>query len=376
MRYLAEELQKFYRKSGNKLLFTNGMSLNQLALEMWEYLGEEGMDSSLLSKIINGKRLLTRNQLDAFCKVLHLNKLEIYDIQNALGKDLLFKYVGEAIPISNYGDVVADPYIKKMIPREMKRLREKGNIREAMKIVSFFEQILNFTPKVKNANLDLLARILDEKVRCFIYTERPEDLLPKVERINSFTIYIGLKMNDPDIISMSHANIGGSFYVAKKLRDSAEYLEKTLPLVDGATKVEYVRTLLNDYAFLGDYHQYKKTYFKAEKILSEKEKHNKSHIASMHEAISRSLALIGETDLASKQLDEVDKSGVETFFKSEIVRGKMFVCHQAFRQKKKIDIDKVRDLFRQSRHQRFLLFKRHQSQITKMYQEICGRNVK
>lgn len=59
--YLASELQKFYHKVNNKLTFTNDMSLNQLALEMWTELGYEGMDASLLSRVIHGERLFTKN---------------------------------------------------------------------------------------------------------------------------------------------------------------------------------------------------------------------------------------------------------------------------------------------------------------------------
>lgn len=373
---LARVLQKYYRHQGNRIIFAHKMTLNQLALEMWARLEEQGIDSSILSKIINGKRLFTKKQLDAFCQVLHLDKLEKYCLEDAMGKDLLLKYIGEAVPISNYGDLVANAYTKNMIVKEIRKLREKGDTQEAVELISFFERILNFTPKIQNDNIALLGKILNEKVRCLIYMEKPVDLLPKVKRINSCSLSIGLKIKDTDIISMSHANIGGSFYVAGKLQDSAQYLEKTYPLVDEETKVEYIRTLLNDYAFLGGFPQYKKTYFKAEKILSEKNKYNKSHIASMYEAISRSLALTGHTNLASKQLDEVNQSGLETFFKSQIIRGKMFVCHQAFLQNKKVDIDEVSTLFRQSRQKKFLLFKRHQWQITKMYQEICQHNLK
>ncbi len=97
--YLASELQNLYRKVNNKLVFSNGMGLNQLALEIWTELGYKGMDASLLSRILHGERLFTKDQLDAFCKILGLQETEKYVLESALGKDLLCKHLGSSSSI-------------------------------------------------------------------------------------------------------------------------------------------------------------------------------------------------------------------------------------------------------------------------------------
>ncbi len=71
---LARLLQKYYQRQSNRIIFVNKMTLNQLALAMWERLGYQGVDASVLSRVINGERLLTPRQLEVFCEIL---KLEI-----------------------------------------------------------------------------------------------------------------------------------------------------------------------------------------------------------------------------------------------------------------------------------------------------------
>lgn len=371
MVYLASELQKFYHKENNKLVFTNGMSLNQLALEMWTKLGYEGMDPSLLSRIIHGERLFTREQLRSFRRVLGLNEIEKYSLENALGKDLLYKHIGKVVPISDYGELIANETTSRIILTEIRKLRYKGDMQEALRMASFFEQVFNFTPKIQKVNILLLAKILNEKVRCLINIEKPNTILREVGATKEIALQIAHETKEPDVISVSHAHIGGCFYVAQRLKESASYLEKTFPLVDACTKVEYVRTLLYNYSSLHDFDSYKEVYKKAEKILSEKEKYNKNDIASIYEAISRALAIMGNIVAAKNFLKYVDVSNLDVFYQSQMIRGKMFACYQGFLKNRKVDKDEIKQLFHESKYRDFYDFKRHRSQVTRMYQEMC-----
>ncbi len=371
MVYLASELQKYYHKAQNKLIFYNGMSLNQLALEMWTVLGYKGMDPSLLSRIIHGERLFTKEQLFAFCTTLGLNEIEKYSLENALGKDLLYKHFGEVVPISQYDDLIAGEKISSMILLGIRKLKDKGEVQEAMQMASFFEQALTFTPKIQQTNKSLFAKILNEKVRCLHYTEKPNTILAKSQQMNDVALKIGYETKDSDIISLSHALIGGCFYIAKRLKESAGYLEKTFPIVNEKIKVEYIRTLLYNYSSLHDFDSFKGVYKKAEKILSEREKYNKNDIASMHEAISRSLAIMGEFGAAKKFLRFVDTSNIHVYYQSQIVRGKMFICYQEHLKNKNVDRDEIKQIFHESKHGAFSAFSRHRSQIANMYQQMC-----
>src|SRR3989344_866256 len=74
MSLFAVEIKKHYRREGNKIVFRNGMTLNQLAMEMWERSGYQGVDQSALSRILNGKRLFTFHQLQVFSEILQLTE--------------------------------------------------------------------------------------------------------------------------------------------------------------------------------------------------------------------------------------------------------------------------------------------------------------
>jgi len=54
---------------------------------MWESCGSCGMDASILSKVLNGKRLFTPQQLNVFCDVLHIRSSDREYLLHCLHKD-------------------------------------------------------------------------------------------------------------------------------------------------------------------------------------------------------------------------------------------------------------------------------------------------
>ncbi|MCB0188478.1 MAG: sigma-70 family RNA polymerase sigma factor [Caldilineaceae bacterium] len=85
--YLARELQTYFRKSGNKYLFHNGMTLNEVAWEMQAVVQCGSIDPGILSKAINGRRLLSDWQVDAFCQALDLTESQRYELTFAIMQD-------------------------------------------------------------------------------------------------------------------------------------------------------------------------------------------------------------------------------------------------------------------------------------------------
>ena len=71
--HLSKALQKYYLQKGNRIIFQNKMTLNQLAITMWERLGFKEIDASVLSRVINGERLFTIKQLEVFCEIVKIN---------------------------------------------------------------------------------------------------------------------------------------------------------------------------------------------------------------------------------------------------------------------------------------------------------------
>jgi len=74
--FLAEALTKYYHRSRGRAVFRNGLSLNQLALLMWEESSACGIDPSVLSKVLSGKRLFTASQLRVFCTTLGIRRMD------------------------------------------------------------------------------------------------------------------------------------------------------------------------------------------------------------------------------------------------------------------------------------------------------------
>ncbi|PWU24139.1 hypothetical protein C5B42_00560 [Candidatus Cerribacteria bacterium 'Amazon FNV 2010 28 9'] len=70
--HLAKALRSYYVVVGNRFVFLNGMSLNQLAIEMNDRLDGE-IDASIFSKVLNADRLFSPHQIEAFSDILKLN---------------------------------------------------------------------------------------------------------------------------------------------------------------------------------------------------------------------------------------------------------------------------------------------------------------
>ncbi len=90
--HLSKALQKYYTRKGNRIIFANGMTLNQLAWEMWERLGYREIDPSVLSRVISGERRFTHTQLMVFSKILKLGKSETSILREILAKELISKF--------------------------------------------------------------------------------------------------------------------------------------------------------------------------------------------------------------------------------------------------------------------------------------------
>jgi len=90
--HLSKALQKYYLQKGNRIIFQNKMTLNQLAITMWERLGFKEIDASVLSRVINGERLFTIKQLEVFCEIVKINWQESYQLKQVLLLDIYERY--------------------------------------------------------------------------------------------------------------------------------------------------------------------------------------------------------------------------------------------------------------------------------------------
>lgn len=155
---LANRLQKYYRQAGNKIVFRNGLTLNQLSLLMWEFLGFKEIDSSVLSRVLKGERLFTYGQLLVFSKILKLTSQEIHDLRSALAQDILKRYSIELGFTINLNTTKIGKQDLQRLYQVVSRLRKMGLPQEAIILSSIIEKFPDLDSKI-------LARIYNEKSR-------------------------------------------------------------------------------------------------------------------------------------------------------------------------------------------------------------------
>lgn len=85
---LAQELRRYYVRTGNRVLFRNGMTLNKVAEEMYERMNYREIEPSVISRAINGIRLFTARQVEVFGNSLELTCEEQIGLYEALIADL------------------------------------------------------------------------------------------------------------------------------------------------------------------------------------------------------------------------------------------------------------------------------------------------
>ncbi len=158
MTYLSEALKKYYCKEGNKLVFQNKYSLNQLALEMWERLDYSGMDPSVLSRVLSGERLFTEIQLEVFCQILGLPFQDVEALNQSLHNSMVSRY-GRWFSFSKLSLDTID-FIDSLLKTGQDFL-ENGKYHEANEVVSPVEDFLEKMLK-NNTKTLLQAKICDQ----------------------------------------------------------------------------------------------------------------------------------------------------------------------------------------------------------------------
>lgn len=165
-------------------------------------------------------------------------------------------------------------------------------------------------------------------------------------------------------------NVGGAYYVAKRWKDSAEFLESKIRQVDNETQSEFFRTLLLNYAYLNNYDKFKKTLKRSVKKLEQASSNNIDTTVSLSEAMSRSFSIFGLTKESKKVFRNIEELSPSPFYQSQIIRGKMYTCLADLKKTGKSDIDLVNQLRNKAAQKKYKIFKRHQKQIKSMLKTI------
>lgn len=368
---LATALQKYYKTKGNKIVFKNGLTLNGLSVLMWEILEYKEIDSSVLSRVIHGHRLFTYRQLEAFCKALFLQEIERMELKYALSQDILLRsnINTDSFRVANsIFDFARESY--GYIPNILRFLRKDGHPKEVIFLSQIFENIFDVRSYLQSRDKKILGKIYNEKSRAFGETASPQRVLSLMGELNKKAIMFGEETNDREILDMAYMNVGGAYYVARRWRDSSLFLESRFKKVSRKTQLEFARTLLLDYAYQKDYSRFKETLGKTIKIMYKDSGSSHVILASIYEAIARSLSIFGFTKEARNILEEVEKLNLDPFYSSQILRGYIFTFYSEKIRNIKIDHYKLNSVIERSKEEKFAPYGRHRNQIKKMIKQI------
>ena len=367
---LSNLLKNYYKYKANRIIFKNRLNLNDLSILMWEILGYKEMDSSVLSRVIHGQRLFTYKQLEVFCETLSLQEKEKIELKYALSQDILLRnnistdafkggYSIFDLARENYGRIL----------NILKLLRKDGHPEEVISLSQVFESIIDSKTYLQSQDKKILGKIYNEKSRAFGETSSPQKVLSLMDVLNKRAVELGEETRDQEILDMAYMNIGGAYYVAKRWKDSSIFLESMFKKVGVKTQLEFVRTLLLDYAYQKDYSRFKETLGRTIKII-DKGNSNSHVLASIYEAIARSLSISGFTKEARKILGETEKLSLDPFYSSQILRGYVFTFYSEKTRNVKINHDKLNSVIKISKGEKFIPYRRHRNQIKKMIKEI------
>jgi len=354
---LARVLQKYYLRQGKKIIFSNKMTLNQLALEMWEKLGYREIDASVISRVLKGERIFTLKQLQVLSNILSLNKQQRLELKKTIINDILQHKDIEFEEFISYDQ----KYLNKM-PLTVRLLRDEGHPNLAINLSFLLEDILSEGCLNKETKT-ILGKVYNEKSRAYGLICQPNVILNHMSDLNNKAIFLGKEIHNQEILDMAYMNVGGANYVAKNWRFSSEFLENKYNIVGKANKLEFLRTLLLDYAYLNDFNSFKRIYKKTVKFLAANVNLQLDNLISLYEALARSLSIFGFIKEARKILDEARKLDSGPFYQSQLIRGMATTFYYEAKKGKKIDQDQLFDMSKEIFNHLYDPYKRHKQQI-------------
>lgn len=215
MTHLAEALKKHYTKREGKIIFTNKKTLNQFALQMWEKLGFSQIDASVLSKVINGKRLFTPQQLRIFCQILAIDNHEEDYLLHCLAQDYNVRknlhikgfFLASPFAYELMSDFI-DGSFRALYDGDLKQLENKCNL--VRTIMNSFPNNKNIHQDIEHlygVNLYLSGRVIE----CL---SLPETVLAETLQISNKLLALAEKNKDRMLYAYAHALLANAYYLA------------------------------------------------------------------------------------------------------------------------------------------------------------------
>lgn len=301
---LKEALKKHYTHKGNRLIFSNGMNLNQLALAMWERLGFEGVDSSVLSKVLNGKRLFKLKQLEIFCDLLSLERGHRVRLNEVLIEELSIRYGFKEDFFVERSATFLD-----LVDYTLQRIQVSRNIdtpRFSLEwvggVIDRVEEEVKYVANEKRYErlLQILGGLYTEKI-FFLQVGMPKkSTYNPIAKATKRLISIGREINNRGFIGQALGDMGDKLYIDGKLVEARQMLDKAFEVND-FSKVGYLRTMLLTHAYLGNSSEFIGV---SKEFTKTMEDYNVSEQCQGWEGIARGEAVLGRRKESGKALQK------------------------------------------------------------------------
>lgn len=266
MSNLSQALSGFYQKEKNRLVFKGGFSLSELALYMWSDLGCKNIDASVLSRIINGKRLPTPSQLDKLCLALRLSPQQKEYLFYCLSQDY-WQRDNTAVPSSfiSTDDLMA---VLRQLTAKTTPLLYEGKCVELLQHMSVVEAIYerivstHLSPAQHRELALVYGTALYAKGRAIgsmaTADDATESALPLVQTLHS----LGEAHHLERLVALSHILLADAYYVVggySSLAQQASYFQgaikeasRALPLMEDTDteKLFAIRTIVSSGIYL------------------------------------------------------------------------------------------------------------------------------
>lgn len=354
MKQLNVLLERYYKRIGNRIVFLNGSSLNQFSLQMMEDLGFEGIDSSVLSRVIKGERLFTHKQLLSFCKILNIELIDQLELEQCVLAERI-----HTIDKGLFSAFDANDNEPTNFPKIVRLLRKNGYPLETVSTANFFQHKL-LASNLDNQSLKILAQINNEKSRVCGEISQPEKIMSDMYQSNKIGKFVGEKFDDIAIKSMAYMNIGGGLYVAKQYKSSVDFLEHHFRLVDEKTQIEFLRTLMLDYSYLNDYQNFLEIRKRVSDLSDTKSLQKLDIFGSLQDSIARSLMIFGKYGEALKILNDSEQVDTTIHFRSQLMRTRLLTLYKIHVKSLKVDRNEFHFYYSLIKDKKYTPFSRHQ----------------
>lgn len=316
--HLASGLKKFYERTDYKFIFTNGMSLNRLALEIWERLGHQEVDASVLSRVLRGNRSFTPFQLEVFCSILKIPKSEKQYLHHCLYLDYCSRF---GVKLEGVLSPTYDVYdLVEALLKKAEQLLLKGKCSELEVLTSVIEQQLNhflaqsLEDFKKEKTYQLLGKCLYLKGRGIGSVGLPNKVIDETIPVSNLLFEIAKNKKNKDASAYANTLLANAYYVAgnysKSLKSSyfysksSEYAKQAISSFSDKRneKLFAIRTLVASSGFLKNADMFAYAKDKANKALKVTPEENYVNALHLYGTMGKTEALLGCSEAIKTRL--------------------------------------------------------------------------